>query len=240
MQKKPGEAIWRRIATTLREEIAERVYDPGERLPTEAYLASRFEVNRHTVRQAMAALSDEGLIRVEQGRGTFVQEDLIDYELKERTRFSQNLLDNKRMPQRTTLRALDLPAPPDVAAHLEIPRGQPVTLVEIVGHADGRPVSLASHYFSAARFPGLVSVYEETGSVTATLERFGVKDYVRRSTHITARMPNETEARHLKQPQIRPIIQTESVNVDAAGKPVEYGVSRFASDRVQLVVEGGG
>jgi GntR family phosphonate transport system transcriptional regulator len=239
MQKKSGEAIWQRIASTLREEIGDRIYEPGQKLPTEAYLASRFEVNRHTVRQAMAALSDEGLIRIEQGRGTFVQEDLIDYELKERTRFSQNLLESQRLPQRTVLRALDLPASPDVASNLEIPRGQLVSLLEIVGHADGRPVILAAHYFPAGRFPGLAAVYEETASVTATLARYGVRDYVRRTTRITARMPTSAEARHLKQPQVRPVIQTESINVDDQGVPVEYGVARFASDRVQLVVESG-
>ncbi len=239
MQKKSGEAIWQQIASILRDEIGHRVFGPGERLPSESRLAGRFEVNRHTVRQAMAALSDEGLVRIEQGRGTFVQEDLLDYALKEHTRFSQNLLENQRLPRRSLLRALDLPASPDVASNLGIPRGRPVTLLETVGQADGRPINLASHYFPAARFPGLVAVYEESGSITTALARFGVRDYVRRSTRITARMPTGDEARHLKQPQVRPIIQTESVNVDAQGVPVEYGIARFASDRVQLVVEGG-
>ena len=39
----------------------------------------------------------------------------------------------------------------------------------------------------------------------------------------------------LSQPGNRPVLVTESVNVDLEGRPTEYGIARFASDRMQIV-----
>ena len=83
-----GVALWRQILVRLERDIGAGIYPPGGRLPTEAEFAARFGVNRHTVRRALEELSRVGLVRVEQGRGTFVAEDILDYTVGPRTRFS--------------------------------------------------------------------------------------------------------------------------------------------------------
>ena len=50
-------------------------------------------------------------------------------------------------------------------------------------------------------------------------------------------MPTAEEAGELRQPKTRPVLVTESVNVDEHGAPVEFGVCLFASDWVQILVE---
>jgi GntR family transcriptional regulator, phosphonate transport system regulatory protein len=64
-----------------------------------------------------------------------------------------------------------------------------------------------------------------------------VHDYKRFSTRITATMPTRQLAAHLQQPPTRPVLQTESINVDLDGRAIEYGLSYYASDRTQLIVE---
>ena len=89
MLRQDGVALWRQIATRLQHDIGAGIYPPGGRLPTEAELSQQFRVNRHTVRRALEELSRGGLVRVEQGRGSFVAEDVLEYAVEARTRFSE-------------------------------------------------------------------------------------------------------------------------------------------------------
>src|SRR5215472_9448661 len=81
IERGSGVTLWRQIAERLSRDLLSGVLKPGDRLPTELDLASRYAVNRHTVRRAVAALADQGYLRVEQGRGTFVAEHMLDYVL---------------------------------------------------------------------------------------------------------------------------------------------------------------
>ncbi len=232
-----GIALWRQIERRLADEIEQGVFAAGARLPTEAELAKRFQVNRHTVRRALATLADRGMIRVEQGRGTFVREDVLDYALSKRTRFSANMQALNRRPGGRLLRTLVLPADAAIAAELDLAEGAPVLLIETVGEVDGMPVSVGAHYFDAQRFPGLIDAYERTESLTLALRHCGLHDYTRKRTRVSARLPEAGEADLLQMPKTRPILVAESLNVDPDGHPCEYGLARFAAHRVQILVE---
>lgn len=236
LQRRAGVALWRQIAETLEKDIRDQVFAPGQKLPTEAELAARFAVNRHTVRRGIAFLEQEGVIRVEQGRGTFVQQRVVDYRLGKRTRFTENIQKQSRIPSGELLHALVLPADANVAKHLQLRKGAPVVLIESLGKVDGRPISIAAHHFPARRFPNMIEVYNRTRSVTKALAHYGVDDYTRKETRITARLPNVAEARLLELPRSQPLLVTESVNVDLNGHVIEYGCGRMAADRAQLVV----
>jgi GntR family phosphonate transport system transcriptional regulator len=109
--RRSGVAVWRQIADTLTTEIRDRAYAGTGRLPGEVELSARFAVNRHTLRQAVAALQSDGLVRIEPGRGTFVQHELLDYALSRRTRFSENLMRQGLLPSKQLLTARAMPAP---------------------------------------------------------------------------------------------------------------------------------
>lgn len=227
--------LWRQIYGTLVEEMQQGILRPGQRLPTEPELAERFGVNRHTLRRAMAALRDDGLVRIERGRGTFVQEEVIDYPVTRRTRFSDVMILSDHQPGQRPLRALEVPADAEVARELGIAAGEPVLLVETIHEADGRPLSVTAHYFPKVRCDGLLEAYRSSGSITQALYGVGIRDYFRQTTRVTTRLPTETEARHLRQSSTLPVLLTQNVNVDADGYPVEYAVASHAGQRVALV-----
>ena len=64
--------LYRRLVESLRAEIEGGVHAVGSLLPTEGELQSRFGVSRHTVREALRQLKDEGLVASRQGAGTTV------------------------------------------------------------------------------------------------------------------------------------------------------------------------
>lgn len=232
-----GVALWRQIAAMLEGEIARGGKCAGERLPTEAMLTSRFGVNRHTVRRALEDLEARGLIRVEQGRGAFVAEDVVDYRLGPRTRFSELIRAENREPAGRILHVVEMPAETQLAEALGIRRGRAVLRVERLGLANGRPVVIGIHHLPLPRFAAAVDALEESHSISAALAACGVPDYRRRSSRLTARLPTPEEADRLQQSRSRPVLVAESLNVDPDGQPVDWTLAVYAAGRVQLVVE---
>ena len=237
--RRSGVAVWKQIADTLSTEIRNRAFNTTGRLPSENELSARFGVNRHTLRQAVAALQVDGLVRIEPGRGTFVQHELLDYVLSRRTRFSENLQRQGLLPSKQLLTARAMPAPERAAHELRLDRGASVLMVEMLDEANNQPVGLATAYYPAARFDGLLEMLHGGTCTTDILRHFGVQDYVRAESRITTQMPSEETARLLKQPSTRPVLCVECLDVDMAGQPIKYGETVFCGDRIQLVVNNG-
>jgi len=229
-------AVWHSIAETLTAEIASGHYRPGDRLPTEARLSERFSVNRHTVRRAIARLTEQGLTYPQRGAGVFVTMLPADYPLGRRVRFHQNVTDSGRTPSRRILNLETRGAGPAEAEALGLPDGASVHVFEGISLADGVPMAVFQSVFPADRFPGLPQVLAHTGSVTAALRAQGVPDYTRASTRITASAASPTLARQLQLNGQTPVLCTVAVNVDDQARPVEFGKAWFAADRVTLVV----
>ena len=237
--RETGLPLWRHIAKTLRQEIGAPPWLPGARLPTEAALSTRFAVNRHTVRRALEDLSRDGLIRVEHGRGAFVTEDVLDYTIGPRTRFTEWIRTHDKEPSGRVLHLREIPADPILAASLSIGTGSPVAMLERLGFADDVPVSLARHHFPVSRLPGILAALAASPRITEALRAVGVADYVRKLTRVSARAPTATEAALLRMAPNRPVLVTESTNIDRAGTVVEFSIGCYPTPRVQIVFEPG-
>lgn len=235
-ERRSGVAVWRQISDALAGEIRDGRYAADGRLPSEGDLAARFGVNRHTLRQAVHALRDAGLVRVERGRGMFVQHELLDYPLSRRTRFTENLQRQGLLASQQLLTAHAEAASQRIARELRLQRGARVLKVESLSEANAQPVSLMTAWYPAARFEGLLEMLQQGTSTTAILQRLGLEDYVRAESRVTSQMPSEETARLLRQPVSRPLLCVASVDVDLDGRPVKYGETLFSGDRVQLSV----
>src|ERR1700709_1018079 len=86
-----GVALWRQVADGIERGIAAGTVAGGARRPGEIEIAEPYRVNRHTVRRALATLSERGLVRAERGSGTYVEARRLAYPLRSRTRFSQSV-----------------------------------------------------------------------------------------------------------------------------------------------------
>jgi GntR family phosphonate transport system transcriptional regulator len=237
LQRRTGIALWRQVADQIRQSVLTGMA-ANERLPAEAELATRFGVNRHTVRAAIAALEKEGILRAEQGRGTFLNESKrLRYPIGQRTRFSSGLENQAQTRSGKLLSSETLPAPPRVSTALSLPPQAPVIELLTVSTADGVPISAASSWFDAARFQAMSELYAETGSITASLARLGIDDYTRQTTAVEAQHASSEDLDLLALSPGAIVLLTRSVDVDSGGLPIQYGESRFAADRVELFID---
>ena len=230
--------IWQAIADALRSDLAEGKYAPGDKLPTEAGLAERFGVNRHTVRHGISALVEEGLIRTRRGSGAFVAATPTDYPIGQRVRFHENLIAAGRRPDKRVLQIEERSATTGEAKALQIAPGDPVCAYHGLSLADGQPIAVFESLFPLRRLTGIEEALNQTSSVTEALRLVGISDYTRASTRLTAVRATATHALHLQLSEGDPLLKSSGVNVDPAGMAVEFGRTWFAGDRATLTLEG--
>lgn len=75
------------VLSDMRALIMQGKWTPSSRLPSEAELCRQFNVSRPIIRQALAALRDEGLILSRQGSGSFVQPGVVPAPAEPRMQF---------------------------------------------------------------------------------------------------------------------------------------------------------
>ncbi|MGE4165922.1 MAG: phosphonate metabolism transcriptional regulator PhnF [Xanthobacteraceae bacterium] len=174
-----GITLWRCIADDFEQLILIGRYANRERLPTEAEIAERYGVNRHTVRRAIAELSARGLVHTERGSGTYVKTDKLDYRIGQRTRFSEIIAAAGHEAEGRLQGHRLEPASDEIASRLGLMRGEQVLRLEIVRAADRVPISVGTTWLSAERFPEAAKVFRRHRSMTRTLEHFGIAGYRR-------------------------------------------------------------
>lgn len=62
------------VVDDILSKVINRIYVPGERLPTENELSKAYEVSRVTIRESLKKLDMMDVISIQQGRGTFIKE----------------------------------------------------------------------------------------------------------------------------------------------------------------------
>lgn len=232
-----GIALWRQIADAIRLDIVGGKLAEGDRLPTEVLLAERFSANRHTVRRALAVLADEGVVGAEQGRGTFVRSARrLSYPIGKRTRFSEGLAGQARSLTTQHLGERVENASPAIASALGLRSGAKVVRIDGVSSADGRPLSRATTWLPYRRFPDIGTRVVGLHRMTAVFASYGIDDYSRASTRISARHADVEETKLLGLAPGAILLVSEAVDVDGDGVPISYALSRFPAERMELVV----
>ncbi len=229
--------LWQAICTALRRDIFDGRYGPGDKLPTEAHLADRFGVNRHTVRHALAKMAEDGLVRSRRGAGVFVMARPTDYPIGRRVRFNENLRAAGQRPDKRILQIETRSATAGEAQALQIMPGAPVCAYHGLSLADAAPIAVFESVFPLERLPGIDRALVAQPGVSAALRAVGVADFTRASTRLTAVAADAAQALHLQVREGDPLLRSTGVDVTADGVPVEYGRTLFVGDRVTLTLD---
>lgn len=229
-----GYSTWRLIADQLRSEIVDGSFPPDAKLPTEGELADRFGAHRNTVRQAIAALATEGLVATRQGSGTFVlRHTLLVHRIGLRTRLSNSAGERDATATRPLSSELVQTPPHEVAARLRLD-GRPALRIETMADVNGTPISRSTAWFDVALTPDLDIHLRQTRSVTKALRAVGIDDYVRKWSAVSSRIATVEEATDMNLPVGSIVLVVRSVNTLTDGTLLQYAITRFPADRVEL------
>lgn len=228
--------VFRQISNILGDEI-QKIYRPGDILPSETDLAKRFKVNRHTVRRAISELVTLGVVGTLQGKGTIVQQKAITYSIHSTTRFTETLESCGRLAESLVLKKTGMPAQQEVAEMLGIEVGRPVILVETLRKMDGAPSSLVSHFLPLDQAFAVMRGYNGGSLHDFLLHHCGIR-LRRKISLISAVAATQLDMELLEITGNHPILRVKSVNIDqTTGKPMEFAIARFKGISTQLSVE---
>ncbi len=236
------EPAYAQLVSILRQSMAAGILRPGDQLPSEAQLCERYGVSPMTVRRAINALVDQGLVVAEQGRGTFVK----PVAMGEATFGLKNLQALLNDTQHTTVNILEariVKADERVARKLDILQGERAIYIRRLLNTNGRPSLYHREYLV---YDPLRPIVEAELEVTALQRLFnGTGETLLKHGDISleATILNDEEARILQAPQPMAAFCFEHLFYDFNDKPISWGWFIGRSDclkfstRVGLLME---
>ncbi|MEO7061771.1 MAG: GntR family transcriptional regulator [Lapillicoccus sp.] len=221
------------ITATIARQVRDHELPPGARLPSERQLCERFAASRSTVRRALATLVALDLVRVEHGRGAFVQPPRIGETTNALLSFTELAHARDLTATAQVLRHETRAATIDEAALFGLAPGAPLFVLRRVRMLDGLPVSVDESRVPMALVPGLTAVDFATASLYATLSELGHAP-VRATYTIEAAAAGRVLARQLGVRAGAPLLRADTVSVDGQGRTVEHGEMFYRADRYRF------
>jgi DNA-binding GntR family transcriptional regulator len=224
------------LAHELRTRIRSGELAPGDRLPSEPDLAHDRAVSRSSVRAAITLLEEEGIVARRHGSGTYVtHRPALPNDLSRNFGVSSMIAATGLTPGTAEETCEIVPAPPPIAAALDIADGTPVSEFRRVRTADGRRVVLAIDWCRPEHLsPGDLDEIAE-GSVYAALEARGFVVHHGVAT-LTPGNADEETAMRLGVARGSLLLTIDQVDTTADGLPVLVSREHHLADAFAFTV----
>lgn len=224
--------LYQQLHRALRQAITSNLLAPDEALPAERDMALDLGVSRITVRKALDALADEGLVRRRQGAGTFVA-SRVEKSFSKLSSFTEDMRSRGRSPRSIWLRRSDGAVTPEEAMILGLSPATPVYRFSRIRFADDLPMALENSTVPGFCLPSKDAV--ET-SLYEALERHGYRP-VRALQRLRAVLFTDEQARLLDVVEGAPGLLIERRGFLRDGRAVEFTQSYYRGDAYDFVAE---
>jgi GntR family transcriptional regulator len=224
--------LYQQIKALITQGLQSGEWKPGELIPSEVELASRFKVSQGTVRKAIDELASENLLVRRQGKGTFVA---THHEARAQFRFLRLMPDegDPSYPDNKVVEVKRMRAPADVARALDMKSGDSVVFIKRVQSFGGVPTILEELWLPGALFKGLTAerLIEYKGPMYGLFEsEFGTR-MIRAAEKIRAVSALQSEAELLGVANGAPLLSVERVSFSYGDKPVELRRGLYLTER---------
>lgn len=220
--------IYQQVREILIDRIERDEYPLGSMLPSENELADEFGITRLTVRNAMDALVERGLIRRIQGKGAFVWSGWTDVHTKIRG-FREKIESVGGSASVRILACSKRPAGPYYADLFGIEPDDLLYSVRRLNSADDCPVSIENVLIPLALFSGIEDVDISVFSLYETYEMYGHKvDKVQMKLNVEALGARDAGLLNLDADELALVF--ECISYDKEGTIVEYARSLNRGD----------
>lgn len=224
-----GVPLYKQIENFIRDEINSGKYDDGTFLPREESLANRFGVSRNTVRQGIARLVNEGLLKRTPGKGTVLAERTITTKLSEWHSFRSEMQKKGIKIKDYFINAEFDYAPEEAYQKLKVSSDKKLFKLERL-----RGDSIAPFVYFISWFHPRTQLDENedyTGSLYSILEEKHSVIPAFSEEVLDAIEADENIAEYLQIEKNKPVLFRKRLVLDVGERPFEFNLGYYRSDR---------
>ncbi|MFO0113731.1 MAG: GntR family transcriptional regulator [Betaproteobacteria bacterium] len=219
--------LYEQIKSLITRSLVLGEWKPGEAIPSEMELASRYGVSQGTVRKAIDALAAEYIVVRRQGKGTFVATHTApthQYRFLRIRADDAEPTSDKHHPRTKFIGLQKDKADANIAAKLGIRVNQAVVVVSRVLVFDGRPLILDEITLAQSTFPNLTmeKLVASQGSIYSFLETAYGTRMVRAEERIKAVGATKHASKHLGVAIGTPLLSVDRVAYTYGDRAVEW------------------
>ncbi|MGP2655678.1 GntR family transcriptional regulator [Malaciobacter sp. WC5094] len=237
--KKVTKPTYIKLYEQILKSIETKEYSVSQKLPSENELAKIFDVNRHTVRQALSLLKDKGFIYTLKGKGNFISNIKVPYSISDKSSYSSKILDLGYEPKTKLLSANIIEPNEDIAKNLNLSKKLKVIELKLLRYANDLPISVSYSYFDAFIYRDIINHLDlEPFSLYKILNKcYPNLEITKVSTVFESLVAKNELSELLMMPSNSPILAASTLSKDQEGNYVEYGTSYFRGDTCKIKVD---
>lgn len=227
--------IYLQLREVIRTKLEEEEYLPGTAIPSENDLAEMYGVNRLTVRSAIDALVNEGLLKRVHGKGVYVVGEKIERDLERLGGFRQTMQEKNAVPSTRIVTRNIRKAGMKYGGIFAIGPEEKVFYIKRICYALEDPVSLEEIYVPCAILPELGDVDLSIFSLYDIYDFYGVT-LTRAHQTLDLVTLDAKDARMLDIGPKQAVMLFECVSTDADGRTVEFARTYTRGDKCSFRV----
>lgn len=237
--KKVTKPTYIKLYEQILKSIETKEYSVSQKLPSENELAKIFDVNRHTVRQALSLLKDKGFIYTLKGKGNFISNIKVPYSISDKSSYSSKILDLGYEPKTKLLSANIIEPNEDIAKNLNLSKKLKVIELKLLRYANDLPISVSYSYFDAFIYRDIINHLDlEPFSLYKILNKcYPNLEITKVSTVFESLVAKNELSELLMMPSNSPILAASTLSKDQEGNYIEYGTSYFRGDTCKIKVD---
>jgi GntR family transcriptional regulator len=235
LKRGSGIPLYHQIQQRLLDQIQSGEFKPGTPMPSIERLAQRMGVSQMTVRQAMRALADHGVIYSRQGKGTFISGIKLERDFRQVLSFTEEATSHGAKPSSKVLSFESQEPNQKVKDALALKKRDRVYALRRVRYGDSVPMAIECSYLPAQLYPALMEKFDPATSLYEELSAdYGVQLAVTDEV-IEVGKANDSEARLLEIASQSPVFLFTRTSYLEDGTPAEYVNSVYRGDLYKVV-----
>ncbi len=231
--------LYHQVKEDLYLKIQQGDLKPGDQMPAEKELVKRYNVSRITIRNAILALVNQGLLKRKRGVGTFVSKPKAIRFFPGVTSFTEDMNRRNMKPGRKLLSFKKNIASSSLAKKMELKQGEKVIQIERLMFADDEPIAI--HYINLPeKIWDIVDISVKDLKQKSLYKMIEEKSDFRlkeAEENIEGSLADSTIAKLLDIEENSPILVVERFVRTTDGQIMDYAINTYRADRYKYNIK---